>query len=247
MQATLKRKSFPGLPWFGAFLVTSAAVGVTTFLAATTDRQPFDLPFTRFVQRLDLEQYGPFSDLIFWMGLRGVAGILLVAAAVALWLKGRWLETSLLLAIAVLDLWNIALRDIIGRPRPTEDLVGVVIGYGGIQGASFPSGHAMHAMLFYGFMAYLVNGLIRRRAVRLAVQTLTLLYIPVAGLWLVHAGRHWPSDVLGGYAYGLLYLLAAIAAHRVGTAWLARRAAGRRVPDLAGLARRLRRRLLGAS
>lgn len=241
------RTRTPGTAWLGAILAASALVAVTTFFAVTTDRQAFDLPFTRFVQRLDLEQYGPFSRLIFWMGLRGAAGILLIGIAALLWFRGRRLETSLLLIVAVLDLSNVALRDIIGRPRPTADLVGVVIGYGGIQGASFPSGHAMHAILFYGFLIYLSGRLIKRSAARLTVQSLMLLYIPIAGLWLVHAGRHWASDVLGGYAYGAFYLLVLAAAYQMGTAWLRQRAAGRRLPARAGPVDRFARLFLGAS
>lgn len=245
--AALTRARAQGIAWPSIFLAVSALVAVTTFFAVTTDRQPFDLPFTRFVQRLDLEQYGPFSRLMFWMGLRGAAGFLLIGIAALLWFRGRRLETSLLLLIGVLDLWNVTLRDIIGRPRPTEDLVGVVIGYGGIQGASFPSGHAMHVLLFYGFLAYLGGRLVRRSAVRLAIQSLMLLYIPIAGLWLVHAGRHWASDVLGGYVYGAFYLLVLVAAHQLGTAWLKHRATGRTLPARAGPVDRFARLFLGAA
>ncbi|MBI4305850.1 MAG: phosphatase PAP2 family protein [Chloroflexi bacterium] len=231
--------------WFAVFLTASAAVGFSTFLALTTDRQPFDLPFTHFVQRLELQQLGTFSDLIFWMGLRGFAGALLIGLGAFLWLRGRRLETLLLIAIALLDLWNVALRDIIDRPRPTADLVGVVIGYGGIQGASFPSGHAMHVILFYGFLIYLIGRLPRPGFLRLGVQAALGLYILIAGLWLVHAGRHWASDVIGGYAYGLFYLMLLIAAYHYGIAWRASRAELWTSSERAGITDRLARVLLG--
>ena len=111
------------------------------------------------------------------------------------------------------------LRDLIDRPRPTEDLVGVIIGYGGIQGDSFPSGHALHTMLFYGFLVYLSRDLMKPGPSRTAVWLAVALYVPVAGLWLVYDGRHWTSDVLGGYAYGAFYLLITILSYRWYLSW----------------------------
>ncbi|MEE8518953.1 MAG: phosphatase PAP2 family protein [Dehalococcoidia bacterium] len=181
-------------------------VALFTYFAVTTDRAPFDLRISRWMQTLDLERTGAFSSAMFWMGLRGVAGAVLVVVFALLWLRGHRPAAVFLGLIVVFDLFNVSLREWIGRPRPTEELIGVVIGYGGIQGSSFPSGHAVHFILFYGFMLYLSRTLMRAGALRTLAWALVLFYIPVASIWLVHAGRHWTTDVLGGYAYGAFYL-----------------------------------------
>jgi undecaprenyl-diphosphatase len=36
----------------------------------------------------------------------------------------------------------------------------------------------------------------------------------VVGFERIHAGQHWPSDVLGGFLFGGLIVLAMIAFHR---------------------------------
>ena len=47
-------------------------------------------------------------------------------------------------------------------------------------------------------------------------------YIPFTGLYAIHYGRHWASDVVGGYLYGLLYLVIAIKLFHLGRAWESR-------------------------
>jgi membrane-associated phospholipid phosphatase len=44
-------------------------------------------------------------------------------------------------------------------------------------------------------------------------------YIPIVGVWLVYDGRHWTSDVLGGYVYGAFYLTVLVWAYRRYIAW----------------------------
>jgi undecaprenyl-diphosphatase len=131
-----------------------------------------------------------------------------------LWLKRQRLEAVSLGLISIPDLFNILLREIIGRPRPTADLVDVLIGYGGVQGNSFPSGHALHALLFYGLLMYLAARYIPNRPQVGVIWALGTVYILVSGLWLIYDGRHWFTDVMGGYMYGALYLLVLIAAYK---------------------------------
>ena len=137
-------------------------VGLLAFLtynAVTTDRMPWDLTITEWVQVTNPEQAGLISDFVFWMGVRGVAGVALVAVVDWLWATGRRAALPFFIIISVLDMLNVPLRDLIDRPRPTQDLVGVVYGFGGTQGDSFPSGHALHVILFYGYPFALLSGL----------------------------------------------------------------------------------------
>ena len=127
---------------------------------------------------------------------------------VVLWLR-RWrLETVFVALVSVPDLLNILIKELIGRPRPTADMVEVVIGYGGIQGSGFPSGHAVHVVLFYGFLLLLARLYIPNPALVRTIFALGCAYILVTGPWLIYDGRHWLVDVLGGYSYGAFYLLA---------------------------------------
>ena len=138
-----------------ATLASLAAAAVTTGLALAVDRFAWEVELSTWLQAFDL---GPFDFLrgwLFWSGVRVVAGAVMLAACAALWLR-RWRLESAFVAIALVpDLLNLAIKEVIARPRPTADLVDVTIGWGGIQGSGFPSGHAVHAVVFYGFLLYL--------------------------------------------------------------------------------------------
>jgi membrane-associated phospholipid phosphatase len=108
----------------------------------------------------------------------------------ALWTNNRRLEAIFLGLISIPNLFNIWLRELTGRPRPTADLVDVLIGYGGVQGTSFPSGHALHVVLFYGFLMYLASLYMSNRPLIRGIWTLETIYILVSGLWLIYDGRH---------------------------------------------------------
>ena len=202
------------MPWTMRLGILAAlAAAVTSGVSLAVDRFEWEVELSLWLQGFSL---GPFDFLrgwMFWIGVRAVAGAVMLAVCATLWLK-RWrLESIFVAMVFVPDLLTLALKEAIGRPRPTADLVDVTIGWGGIQGAGFPSGHALHALLFYGFLLYLAQRYVPRRPVVRAIAVAVVGYVLVSGPWLLYDGRHWLLDVLGGYAYGALYLLALIWAY----------------------------------
>ena len=85
------------------------------------------------------------------------------------------------------------LKDLTDRPRPA---------FGAINSASmaFPSGHSANSMTAYLAIALLAVPPSHRRPVAIAALILSLL----VGLSRVYLGVHWPSDVIGGWALGLM-------------------------------------------
>ena len=82
------------------------------------------------------------------------------------------------------------------RPRPSKDLVRV---FSHLEEASFPSGHVVHYVTFYGFLFYLVFTHLKQRWFRTALLTLLAGLILLVGPSRVYMGHHWPSDVGGAY------------------------------------------------
>ena len=201
-------------------LLTSAVVVVATYVAWKIAIFSWDVEFTKWIQGFSLGEARLLRSWIFFMGVNGVAGVIMVIVFLALWLKAWRLEAIFLGLVSVPDLMNIWLRSVIGRPRPTLDLVDVVIGYGGVQGNGFPSGHALHVILFYGLLMYFAILYIPNLRLVRAICAVWIIYILATGLWLIYDGRHWLTGVMGGYLYGGLYLMCLIAAYRSAKKWI---------------------------
>jgi len=87
---------------------------------------------------------------------------------------------------------------------------------------SFPSGHAMGALIGYGMLAYVLVVLwIHSRRTQIAVVLVAALLIVAIGLSRLYLGVHYFSDVVGGYAAGLLWLSACISGLEVARRWRA--------------------------
>jgi undecaprenyl-diphosphatase len=73
-----------------------------------------------------------------------------------------------------------------------------------VKTSSFPSGHATSSMIFYLTVALALTGGTRWHRTAVAGAVLLSLLIGTSRVML---GVHWPSDVIGGWAFGLLWVL----------------------------------------
>lgn len=128
------------------------------------------------------------------------------------------LQTLLVLMLATLS--NIMLKRVINRARPaSEHLVTV-------DSLSYPSGHSMSAMAFYGFLIFLCLRYPMVRWLRvLSVTFLTLLVLSI-GLSRVYLGVHYPTDVAGGFIGGLIWVVFCAVVFEVFSLWRRRRKNG---------------------
>jgi undecaprenyl-diphosphatase len=123
-----------------------------------------------------------------------------VAAALWLWYAGhRRLPLVLMAIILVGRMLGELQKYWIARVRPGLEPHLVVV-----KTSSFPSGHATSSMIFYLALALvLTRGTRWHRASAAAAILLSVLI----GISRVMLGVHWPSDVIGGWAFGLLWVL----------------------------------------
>lgn len=104
-------------------------------------------------------------------------------------------------AALIQGLGNTLLKLFFNRPRPSvEHLVSA-------GGTSFPSGHSMGSMLFYGTFIFLMPKFIQNKRLCLAIQILLGLLILGIGTSRIYVGVHYPTDVLGGFLMGAAWLL----------------------------------------
>ncbi|HEY0547122.1 MAG TPA: phosphatase PAP2 family protein [Pyrinomonadaceae bacterium] len=127
-----------------------------------------------------------------------------VTVIVLFWLNFRSEAVGLALCAGGSAILNGLLKILIARPRPTTDLVNVVRS---LHTRSFPSGHVTFYVCYFGFLFFAAYALLPRKSIARRI-TLALLPLPVlfVGLSRVYLGAHWPSDAIGAYLFGGLWL-----------------------------------------
>ncbi|MEP7213494.1 MAG: phosphatase PAP2 family protein [Acidobacteriota bacterium] len=80
---------------------------------------------------------------------------------------------------------------------------------------SFPSGHALGSLCFYGIIAFIFVRHANSRSVRIAVATAAAVWAAAIGFSRIYLGVHYPSDVLGGFFVGLIWLATVILTDRL--------------------------------
>jgi membrane-associated phospholipid phosphatase len=200
-----------GAPWGVVWLGLLAGSIVLSVLAAQHDRLPGDLDLAQRLQDSTFPGLRP-SKFVRMMTTTQVVLGTGGAVAVALWLFGWRKQAVVLVAgLATMALLQSGLKDLVDRPRPTADLVELRAGF---SSPSFPAGHVMSPTVLYGFLLYLALALRLPVAGRVVVVGWSAFLLALTGPANVYVGVHWPSDVLGGYAWGAVLLLPMVYADR---------------------------------
>jgi membrane-associated phospholipid phosphatase len=95
-------------------------------------------------------------------------------------------------------------KQLFKRKRPATPLLHPV------KGKSFPSGHAMMSMTFYGLLIYISSKIVRSAVLKAIITPSLIALILMIGYSRVYLRVHYASDVAAGYVVGLLWLLIAL-------------------------------------
>lgn len=118
-----------------------------------------------------------------------------------IFIKNNKIKISLAINLIGITLINNLLKVIIARPRPNISRLVSETGY------SFPSGHSVTSMVFYGYLIYLVYKYINNKKIKIILMIFLGLLIPIIGFSRVYLGVHYTSDVIGGFLLGVVYLI----------------------------------------
>src|SRR5256886_6650428 len=130
---------------------------------------------------------------------------LVVLAAILFWILDLRLEAILIVVVyATSGILNGLIKLIVARPRPSASLVEIIQAS---SGNSFPSGHVMSYVAFWGLLFSFGIILFRgKHWWRTALLIISALFVVLVGPSRIYLGDHWASDVLGAYFIGFIWL-----------------------------------------
>ncbi len=136
----------------------------------------------------------------------GAIFIAVVAIFLAIIIKNKKIAISILANLVIITGLNQLLKRILQRARPTEYRIIQETGY------SFPSGHSMISMAFYGYLIYLIYKNVKNKYIKWISISLLSILICLIGISRIYLGVHYTSDVLGGFLISISYLVIYISA-----------------------------------
>lgn len=194
---------------FLAALIVCAALAVLAHRYAYFE---WDLALAKRIQSVTLPGFETLMTAVSLLGSGWLPWMLVVPIALLLVNAGLRIEGFMTLAGTGLG-WpvNMLLKFLIGRPRPSDSLIHVS---GQFSFESFPSGHVVFFVDFFGFLFFLAYVLLKPGRLRFAALTVLGLLILLVGMSRVYLGAHWPSDVAGAYLAGGIWLMLMIEIYR---------------------------------
>jgi undecaprenyl-diphosphatase len=143
----------------------------------------------------------PFFTFIAFIGYWPAVTVVAFAVAATEAVDKRWVRTGVMLGSLLSLPAFYAVKQLVERARPVTEFVTAH----GLHDYSFPSGHTTGTTAVYGLAAVLIASRVqpdRRKWVYLGFGTLIFL----VGVSRVYLGAHFPTDVLGGWILGIVFV-----------------------------------------
>lgn len=131
----------------------------------------------------------------------GAIFLIFLTAVLFVTIKNKKIGAAIIANLSISTILNIVLKHILQRPRPTEFRIIDESGY------SFPSGHSMVSMAFYGFLIYLIYKYVKNKYLKSCVISILSILICFIGISRIYLGVHYTSDVLAGFLVSISYLV----------------------------------------
>lgn len=171
---------------------------VVSFLVQFNLTDSFDLSIYNFIISFKNDFLTSFFKIVTLFG--GEYVILLITFSF-FFLKNKKFFLSLFVDMILIVFFNYFLKLVFLRERPVDLMIINETGY------SFPSGHSMIAVSFYGFIIFLIWRMNIKKIYKFLFSLFTGFLIFLIGISRIYLGVHFPSDVIGGYSISLCFLI----------------------------------------
>ncbi|MCD7035640.1 phosphatase PAP2 family protein [Metabacillus sp. GX 13764] len=170
----------------------------------------FDYHIISFVQGFENTQLTVIMKFLSWIGSAWVVFVLAILSFLLFKKILMHRSEAVLFIMVVLGsaVLNQILKLLFHRSRPSLHRIAHASGF------SFPSGHSMEAVAFYGILAFILwrhTPVLWGRILLIIFSSAMILGIGVSRIYL---GVHFPSDVLGGYLCSTFWLALSIAYYK---------------------------------
>ncbi|HYJ84596.1 MAG TPA: phosphatase PAP2 family protein [Pyrinomonadaceae bacterium] len=198
--------------WRGRILVALALITLValSLLAHFMTPVGWNVAATRALQSLNVPGLHELMRLISGFGNAPK----IIAITVIVLLACNKTAEAFWLTFSGLGGWFIAmqLKHLFANPRPTADVVDVFHKW---NTGSFPSGHLVFYICFFGFLFFVAREqLARGSMLRRGVLAFAAILILLVGFSRVFLGEHWLSDLPGSYVLGALWLALSLRLYR---------------------------------
>ena len=189
-----------------AFII--AVIGINLFIELTDlvkgeSIAKFDNNIFDFVSSLRSDTVTSYFRFFTKIGdVKGYLIIVALSIILTIVFFKKWKYTiQIIIVLALASVSNLILKRVFERSRP--DIEQLVIA----ESLSYPSGHAMSAMAFYGFLIFLISRFKWNIVPKIALILLLIIVILSIGISRIYLGVHYPSDIVGGYIAGMIWVV----------------------------------------
>jgi membrane-associated phospholipid phosphatase len=188
-----------------------AGFGAIFALVRAKRSEAFDLAVTLKLQGAQRPWLRRVMAMVSWPGFPPQSRMIPPVVIGTMAISGRRADAAFQTAAWSGALMSTGLKAIVRRPRPLPPAVQVVVAP--LGGTSFPSGHVLTYVVFYGFLAHLLAVHGRSEIPDRAAVAALLGLVALVGPSRVEEGHHWTTDVAASYLVGSAALLGLIALH----------------------------------
>lgn len=185
------------------------AVIIIGFLALTAfvyfdPLSVMDREFSEEVQEHQNHLLDAAMRLVSWFGYMPNSPFVVIGTAIIFFIFKYKREALFIMLTMLSGLVSSAVKLLVDRPRPLASLVRVIEK---TRQQSFPSGHVIFYIVFFGFLTLLMYRLTTLpKVLRILVSMISMLLIFTVPFSRIYLGAHWFTDVLGGFLLGILCL-----------------------------------------
>lgn len=169
-----------------------------SILIITGNFNYIDTKFHSFILDIRNDYLTSFLNVI--TNFAGASFLLAFSFILLIFMKKKKMALYIFINLVLAFMTNEIFKSIFIRERPVGINLILETGY------SFPSGHSMVALSFYGFIAYLLCRNIKDNFKKISIISSFLFLVLLIGFSRVYLGVHYISDVVGGFLLSIIYL-----------------------------------------